>query len=368
MQKPEANSTTNECLKHICVVTPCYNEVENVRELYVAIKLVFEKLPEYTYTHLYIDNASKDGTDRILRELAAADPNVKVIFNARNFGHIRSPYHGLIQLDADATVILASDFQDPPSMIPDFLRRWEEGYKIVIGVKVESEESRLMYFLRSVYYGVAKKLADIELMQHVTGFGLYDRRVIEILREIDDPYPYVRGLIADIGLGRAEIPYKQPNRRRGLSKNNFYTLYDLAILGITNHSKVPLRVATMAGFIMAAGSLLVAFGYLVAKLVFWNLFTVGVAPILISLFFFSSVQLFFIGIIGEYIGAIHTQVQKRPLVVERERLNFGNVPVNLVKPSHAWSVFGNSADTTVGRGHLEELTPHSIMTLSQETS
>jgi glycosyltransferase involved in cell wall biosynthesis len=331
--------------KHICVVTPCYNEVENVRPLSEATRQVFEGLPSYTYTHLYIDNASTDGTPEVLREIAADDPLVKVILNARNFGHIRSPYHALLQSEADATVVMASDFQDPPSMIPEFLKKWEEGFKIVVGVKQESDEQPLMYALRSIYYGLVARLADVELMQHVTGFGVYDRRVIEILRKIDDPYPYFRGLIADIGLPTCTIPYRQPQRRRGITKNNFYTLYDLAILGITNHSKIPLRVATMAGFLMSGVSLLIAFGYLVAKLLFWYRFSVGVAPILISLFFFSSVQLFFIGIIGEYIGAIHTQVQKRPLVVEKARLNFD---VGTLYPS-------GSADTkadfevTVGR-------------------
>ncbi|SIO55193.1 Glycosyltransferase involved in cell wall bisynthesis [Singulisphaera sp. GP187] len=315
----------------IGVVTPCYNEVENVRELHRAIKETFDGLPQYDYFHIYIDNSSKDGTIGILRELAAADPKVRVILNARNFGHIRSPYHGLLQSDADATIIMASDFQDPPTMIPDFLRKWEEGYKIVVGVKLEADESRLMYVVRSLYYGLASWLADIELMQHVTGFGLYDRRILEIFREVDDPYPYVRGMIADIGLDCCKLPYRQPLRRRGISKNNFYTLYDLAMLGVTNHSKVPLRVATMAGFLMAGVSLFIAFGYLVGKLLFWNQFTVGVAPILISLFFFSAVQLFFIGIIGEYIGAIHTQVQKRPLVIEKERLNFDD---NSPRPLH----------------------------------
>lgn len=312
--------------KHICVVSPCYNEVENVRELYEAIKQVFAELPQYRYSHLYIDNASTDGTVAILRELAHADPNVKVIVNARNFGHIRSPFHAMLQSDGDATVLMASDFQDPPSMIPDFIKRWEEGSKIIIGVKVESDEQPLMYALRSMYYGLAAKLADIELMQHVTGFGLYDQRVIEILREIDDPHPYFRGLIADIGLDCCKIPYRQPQRRRGITKNNFYSLYDIAMLGITNHSKVPLRVATIAGFMMSAVCLLLAIGYFIAKLLFWNWFSVGVAPILISLLLFSSVQLFFIGIIGEYIGAIHTQVQKRPLVIEKERLNFEGPP------------------------------------------
>ncbi len=323
MEFPPAPATADaRPSKHICVVTPCYNEVDNVRELHQAIQAVFEGLPQYSYTHLYIDNASKDGTVAILRELAASDPRVKVILNARNFGHIRSPYHGLLQGEGDATVLMASDFQDPPSMLPDFLRKWEEGFKIVIGVKVESGERPLMYALRSFYYGFAAKLSDVELMQHVTGFGLYDRRVLEILRKIDDPYPYFRGLIADIGLDLCRIPYRQPKRMRGITKNNFYTLYDMAMLGITNHSKVPLRVATMAGFVMSGGSLLIAFAYLLAKLLFWDKFIVGVAPILISLFFFSSVQLFFIGVIGEYVGAIHTQVQKRPLVIEEERLNF----------------------------------------------
>lgn len=207
-------------------------------------------------------------------------------------------------------------------MIPDFLSKWEEGFKIVIGVKVESEESRLMYGLRSFYYGLSAKLSDVELMQHVTGFGVYDHRVLDILRKIDDPYPYFRGLIADIGLDIFKIPYRQPKRRRGITKNNFYTLYDMAMLGITNHSKVPLRLATMAGFLMSGVSLLIALGYLAAKLVFWSNLPFGTAPILIGLFFFSSVQLFFTGMIGEYVGAILTQVQKRPLVIEEERLNF----------------------------------------------
>ncbi len=319
---PSVNGNANGTRKHICVVTPCFNEVGNVRELHEAIREVFEGLPQYTYSHLYIDNASTDGTVPILRELAATDPNVKVILNARNFGHIRSPYHGLLQGDGDANILMASDFQDPPTMIADFLRKWEEGFKIVIGVKVESEESSLMYALRSFYYGLSAKLSDVELMQHVTGFGLYDRRVLDILRKIDDPYPYFRGLIADIGLDLCKVPYRQPKRRRGITKNNFYTLYDMAMLGITNHSKWPLRIATMAGFVMSGGSLLIALCYFVAKLVFWYQYPAGAAPILISLFFFSSVQLFFIGIIGEYIGAIHTQVQKRPLVIEEERLNF----------------------------------------------
>lgn len=309
-------------MKHISILTPCYNEEANVREMYEAVKKIFAGLPQYTYEHLFIDNASKDKTPAILREIATQDKNVKVIFNTRNFGHVRSPYHGLLQTTGDATIGLACDFQDPPTLIPEFLSKWEQGCKVVLGVKAASNESALMFACRSAYYHLINRLAELSLVKNATGFGLYDHSVIEILRTIDDPYPYFRGLLADIGYPIATIAYDQPERRRGITKNNFYTLYDVAILGITNHSKVPLRLATMAGFAMSALSLLVALGYLIAKLVFWNHFTLGVAPVIIGLFFFSSVQLFFIGILGEYIGAIHTQVQNRPLVIEKERLNW----------------------------------------------
>lgn len=308
--------------KRITVMTPTYNEEENVRELYEAVKGVFAGLPQYEYEHLFIDNASKDRTAAILEELAREDANVKVIVNTRNFGHIRSPYYALLEARGDAVVTLAADFQDPPTTIPEFLRHWEEGFKVVLGVKTKAEESAVMFALRGVYYNLVKKLSDVELTQHVTGFGLYDRQVIEILRKIDDPYPYGRGLIADIGFESFKIPYKQPLRRRGLTKNNFYTLYDMAMLGFTNHTKVPLRLATMTGFVLSGVSLLVAFAYFLLKLLFWKTFILGLAPLVIGLFFFSSVQLFFIGVLGEYIGAIHTQVQKRPLVIEKKRINF----------------------------------------------
>jgi polyisoprenyl-phosphate glycosyltransferase len=321
--------------KFVSVLTPCFNEEENVRPLYEQVKAVFAGLGQYTYEHIFIDNASTDRTVAILKEIAREDPNVKIIVNARNFGHIRSPYHALLQANGDAVIGLAADFQDPPTLIPEFLRRWEEGYKVVLGVKASSKETAVMYALRTAYYNLVKRLADVELTQHVTGFGLFDRQVVEVLRKIDDPYPYFRGLIADIGFPSYKIAYQQPQRVRGITKNNFYTLYDLAMLGITNHSKVPLRLATVAGFGMSALSLLAAFGYLVAKLVFWDWLSVGVAPMLIGMFFFSSVQLFFMGIIGEYIGAIHTQVQKRPLVIESERINFepAAVPERAVAPS-----------------------------------
>jgi glycosyltransferase involved in cell wall biosynthesis len=308
--------------KLISVVTPCYNEEENVRELSRRIRAIFEELPGYDYEHILIDNASGDSTPQILRELASEDRRTKVIINTRNFGHIRSPYHGMLQGQGDAVILMASDFQDPPEMVPDFIRKWEEGYKVVMGVKTQSQESPAMYAVRKVYYGLSGRLSEIKLVPNYTGFGLYDRDVIQQLRHIDDPYPYFRGLIADLGYEAAAIPFNQPRRKRGITKNNFFTLYDMAMLGVTNHSKVPLRIATMAGFLLSAVSLLIAVGYLFAKLFFWSQFAMGTAPILIGFFFFMSVQLFFIGMIGEYVGAIHTQVLKRPHVIEKERLNF----------------------------------------------
>jgi glycosyltransferase involved in cell wall biosynthesis len=235
---------------------------------------------------------------------------------------VRSPYHAILRSSGEAVITLACDFQDPPSMIPDFVAKWEQGSKVIMAVKSGSEESLLMSVVRSSYYKLVARLSAVEIIKDATGFGLYDKALIEALRRIDDPYPYFRGLVSDIGYPVTTIPFHKPQRKRGITKNNFYTLYDLAMLGITNHSKVPLRVATMAGFAVGALSLLVAMGYLVAKLLFWSSFTVGIAPLIISLFFFSSVQLFFIGILGEYIGSIHTYVQKRPLVIECEAINF----------------------------------------------
>jgi glycosyltransferase involved in cell wall biosynthesis len=309
-------------MKHITVVTPCFNEEANVRPLYEAIRAVFAGLPNYSYDHLYIDNCSRDQTRQVLRQLAAEDPRVKVIFNTRNFGHIRSPYHALLQSSGDATIMMASDFQDPPELIADFLHKWEEGFKVVLGVKQTSSEPLLMFWVRGAYYNLVNRLAgDVELVKNATGFGLYDRVVVDTLRKIDDPYPYARGLVADLGYESAKVIFHQPKRRRGITKNNFYTLYDMAMLGITNHSKVPLRLATMLGFTMSAISFILALGYLLAKLIWWSKFPLGTAPLLIGLLFFSSIQLFFIGLLGEYIGAIHTQVQKRPLVIEQERIN-----------------------------------------------
>ncbi len=306
----------------ISVVTPCYNEEGNCKEVYLQVKEVFERLGKYRYEHIFIDNASKDKTPVILRSIAREDTNVKVILNVRNFGPIRSPYHALFQTKGEAVILLAGDLQDPPAMIESFLEKWEQGYKVVQGVKTSSEESFLMFWIRTLYYRFINRLSDIELTKNCTGFGLYDREVINILRSIDDPYPYFRGLVSEIGFENIKLEYHQPTRKRGISSYNFYMLYDTAMLGITSHSKIPLRVATMLGFAMSALSLLIAVAYFLAKLIFWNNFSLGLAPMVVGLFLFASVQLFFIGILGEYIGAIHTQVLKRPLVIERERINF----------------------------------------------
>lgn len=309
--------------KKISVVTPCYNEQDNVDELCRRIRALFEgELAAYDYEHIWIDNASTDQTVPLIKAVCARDPQVKLIVNQRNFGHIRSPYYGLLQARGDAVICMASDFQDPLELLPQFVARWREGFDVVKGVKTNSSESAAMFAIRNLYYGLIGRLSSIELTKNFTGFGLYDQKVIETLRKISDPYPYFRGLIADLGFSAAEIEFHQPTRKRGITKNNFYTLYDMAMLGITNHSKVPLRLATLSGFVLGTASFLVALAYLVAKLVFWNTFSFGTAPVLIGIFFFSSVQLFFIGILGEYIGSIHTQVLNRPLVIERERINF----------------------------------------------
>lgn len=311
-------------MKRISIVTPCFNEAENVEELHAQIVQIMSELPGYDFEHIYIDNASTDGTVPILRRLTAADQRVKVILNARNFGHIRSPFYGILQAHGDAVICMSSDLQDPPSITKDFVRKWEEGFKAVLGVKTKSKETRLMFLLRRLYYRVLSKLSEVPLIENFTGFALYDQQVVQVLRQIDDPYPYIRGLIAEIGFETAKVEFVQPRRKRGITKNNFYTLYDMAMVGFTSNTKIPLRLATMVGFLTAGISLLAGLFYLVYKLIYWETFTAGTAPLVVGLFFVGGVQLFFLGIVGEYIGAIYTQVRHRPLVVEKERINFGS--------------------------------------------
>lgn len=307
--------------KLISIVTACYNEEENIEELYQRIAAVMAE-QSYDYEHICIDNCSTDGTVKKIKEIAAHDKRLKLIVNARNFGHLRSPYYGLLQAKGDACVVIASDLQDPPEMIPEFIKKWEQGYKTVLAVKPESEESSIMFWVRGIYYRLIMRISEVPLVPNATGVGLFDRAVVDILRSIQDPYPYLRGLLCEIGFPIATVPFKQPKRQRGITKNNFYTLYDTAMLGITNHSKIPLRIMAMSGFLLAFLSLIVAMTFFIAKLIYWDSFQLGTAPILIGIFFFGAIQAFFIGVLGEYIGSIHTQVRNMPLVVELERVNF----------------------------------------------
>jgi dolichol-phosphate mannosyltransferase len=286
----------------ISIISPCYNEVENIEEIYQRVKAVMSQYPQYEFEYLFIDNASTDGTDLKLKMLADLDKRVKVIINTRNFGHIRSPYWGLIQTSGDASIYLASDLQDPPELISTFIDAWEEGYKVVLAIKPYSKGNRLLHQLRKSYYSMLDGISDVTQIKDATGFGLYDRTVLNEIRSINDPYPYFRGLIAELGYEVKAIPFTQPRRLRGVSKNNFYTLYDVAMLGITSHSKVPLRIATFVGFALGISSVMVALVFLVLKLLFWDSFSFALAPILIGLFFLFGVLLIFIGILGEYIG------------------------------------------------------------------
>lgn len=306
----------------LSIVTPCYNEEDNVDELYKQIKAAIAGLTKYEFEIIFIDNHSQDDTVAKLKKLAANDPMVKIIVNTRNFGHIRSPYYGILQSRGAATIYLASDLQDPPELIPEFIRHWEGGYKLVIAIKPVSKGIAWVHALRKAYYRFLDGISDISLVADATGFGLYDREVLDHLRQIDDPYPFLRGLICELGYEIKTIPFAQPRRLRGISKNNLYTLYDIAMLGIVSHSKVPIRIAAFAGFALGMLSVLAAIVFLILKLLFWDSFPMGIAPVVIGMFFMFGVLMLFIGILGEYIGAIHTYVQRRPVVVEKERINF----------------------------------------------
>ncbi len=308
--------------KLITIVTPTFNEVENIEELLRRVKEQTFKLTNYQFEILVIDNFSSDGTREKLRNLACHDSSLKLIFNSRNFGHIRSPYYGILQSQGLATIYLASDLQDPPELIPEFIREWENGYKLVMAVKPTAKTSKIFHLIRKAYYRLLNLISEVPLLQDSTGFGLYDKKVLDQIRCIGDPYPYLRGLISELGYEVKCIPFEQPGRTRGISKNNFYTLYDIGMLGVVNHSKVPLRVATMLGFTCGIGSIVFALIYLVLKIIQWENFGMGIAPILIGVFFISGLQFLFLGLLGEYILSIHTKLQNRPVVVEEVRINF----------------------------------------------
>jgi len=309
--------------KLISLVTPCYNEEENITKVYEQVKtLIEEQLNDYAYEHIFIDNASTDQTVELLKDIAKKDKNVKIIVNSRNFGHIRSPVYAMMQAGGDIVISLVADLQDPPEMIVDFIRANEEGYNIVLAIKVNSQEKRLMYKARSLYYRLLNRITDTEIYENYTGFGLYDRKTIEALRRMPDAYPFFRGMISEIGYKVKKIPYNQPVRVKGVTKNNFYTLYDIGILGLINNSKVLLRLSIFIGFIVGFLSIIVGIFYFVRKLMYWESFSLGLAPMLIGGSLMFSVVLFFIGILGEYTGQIYTQTLNRPLVFEKERINF----------------------------------------------
>ena len=309
-------------MKKVGIVTSCYNEEKNVVLLYQRIIKTLSTLKDYSYEILYIDNHSTDNTASVLRSLAKNDKHVKVIINTRNFGRIRSPFYGILQSKGDFVIYMASDLQDPPSLIPRLIQKWEQGFKVVMGVETGSKENYFFSWMRKTYYHQLQRLSDINLLDNTTGYGLYDREVIELIRLLNDPYPFFPGLVADLGYETASVSYKKPRRKYGITKRNFFSMFDKAMLGFTNHTKVPLRTATMLGFIAALVSTIIGLFYLIYKLTHWKDFTLGLAPLAVGLFFFSSLQLIFLGVIGEYIGAIYTQVLKRPLVIERERINF----------------------------------------------
>ncbi len=309
--------------KKISVMIPCYNEEENARPIYLAVKEELEtNLPQYDYEILFIDNKSKDGTRAILREICKEDKKVRAIFNIKNFGQFNSPYYAMCQTTGDCVVTMCADFQDPVEMIPRFVAEWENGHRVVCGIKSSSKENGFVYFLRSCYYRFIKKMSDVEQIEHFTGFGLYDRSFIDILRGLEDTMPFLRGLVAEYAPDHKEIHYEQPKRRAGKTHNNWYTLYDAAMLSLTSYTKIGLRLAVFFGAFFGIISFIVAMVYLVLKLIYWDRFVAGQAPILIGIFLIGSIQVFFIGFLGEYILSINNRVIHRPLVIEEERLNF----------------------------------------------
>lgn len=310
-------------MKKISILIPTYNEEENVQPLVKAISNIFEeRLAKYDYEIVFIDNASKDDTRAKIREMVNDNCHVKAIFNAKNFGQFNSPYYGLMQTTGECTILMCADFQDPVELIPDFIYEWEQGYKIVIGQKVTSQEGKVMYWLRSCYYKAIKRFSDVEQIEHFTGFGLYDRDFIDILRNLDDSTPFLRGIVAELGYKRKEIPYEQQKRRAGKTSNNFYSLYDAAMLSFTSYTKIGLRIATFIGMAIAFFSIVIGIVYLILKLILWEEFVAGTAPILIGMFFLGAVQLIFLGLLGEYVLSINQRIMNRPLVIEEERIGF----------------------------------------------
>ncbi|MDB4533097.1 glycosyltransferase family 2 protein [bacterium] len=309
-------------MKKIEIVLPCYNEEGNIHALYERLCVVVAELPQYSFSFLFVDNDSEDGTVAVIRGLSKKDDRVRAIVNARNFGFVRSPFHGLLQAEGDAAVLMATDLQDPPELLEDLAREWERGFAVVLGQKIASKESRFMFGLRSIFYHLVARFSEIPLLKHVTGFGLYDRTALEIFRQLNDPYPYTRGLVTEVGLPHTTVSFQQAARKRGFTKFNFLGLYDLAMLAFTSYARLPIRLATISGFLMSIAALVLACVFTVCKVLFWDEFPAGYASIFVSILFFASVQIFLLGFACEYIFAILTHVKSRPHVIERERIGF----------------------------------------------
>ena len=310
-------------MKKISVMVPCYNEEENVIPISEALVDMFAKdLPQYDYESLFIDNDSTDSTRVKLRAICEKNHKIKAIFNAKNFGQFNSPYYGILQTTGDCTIPVCADFQDPIELIPKLVAKWEEGFKIVCAVKTKSKENPIMYFLRSCYYKLIKKMSSVEQIEQFTGFGLYDKSFVQVLRDLKDPIPFIRGIVGELGFKRTEIEYTQPQRRAGKTHNNFYTLYDAAMLSFTSYTKIGLRLATFVGAFSGFASVIIAIIYFIMKLMYWDRFQAGMVPLILLVCFIGSLQLLFIGLMGEYILSMNKRLMNRPLVVEEERINF----------------------------------------------
>lgn len=310
-------------MKKISILIPCYNEEENVVPISKAITEEIQKnLSNYDYEIVFIDNDSKDNTRVLLREICKANPKVKAIFNAKNFGQFNSPYYGMLQTTGDCTILMCCDFQDPIEMLPQIVAEWEKGAKIVSCIKIQSKENSMLRFMRTCYYKLIKKMSSIDQIEHFTGFGLYDKSFITVLRDLKDPTPFLRGIVAELGYKRVSIEYTQAKRRAGKTHNNFFSLFDAAMLSFTSYTKVGLHLVTLMGCFLAFCSISAGLIYLVLKLLYWDRFSAGLAPLVVGLFFLHAIELIFIGFVGEYVMSVNTRVMNRPLVIEEERINF----------------------------------------------
>jgi len=309
-------------MKKISIVTPVYNEQDNIESIILCTCNILNALTHYDYEHIFIDNNSKDSSQEILKDFAKKNKKIKLIFNTKNFGYIRSSYHGILQATGDAIILMSADMQDPPELINEFIREWEGGNNIILAQKINSEENILLRNIRKIYYKIIKKISETSLTRDTLGYGLYSKSIIDATKTIKDPYPYFRGILTEIADNIKLVPYVQPQRKFGISKINFFSMYDFAITGVVKHSNFPIRIMSIAGFLSSILSILISLGYFIYKLANWNNFDAGIAPILVGIYAFFSFQLLFMGLIGEYVLSIHQNTRNVPLVFEKERTNF----------------------------------------------